>query len=87
MSRKEIRKMLETLNNVLENTGRIDVFVNDVMISNYFDNSEISVDYDRDEDYYAINLVIDKIYPVCTILEHNITDLSFYVYDMSNLIF
>lgn len=79
MSREEVRNVLAELKDVLETKKyRIDVFVNDVLLSNYSKCSEIVIDYE--ENLYTIHLVVNGITPVCTVIEESIKSLRFYMY-------
>lgn len=79
MSREEVRNMLAKLKDVLETKEcKVDVFVNDVLLSNYSKCSEIVIDYE--ENLYTIHLVVNDVTPVCTVIEESIKSLRFYTY-------
>lgn len=82
MSKGKVREMLVALKDVLESKdGRVDVFVNNILMSNYADYSRLEVDYNSEDDSYTIHLVVNDLSPVCSVIEECIETLNFYEYD------
>lgn len=81
MSREEVRDVFKKIEKVTrDKSTRVDIYVNSVLLSNSIENSFFDVHYNNDFRGYALNLVVNKYFPVCTIVEDYVKSISFFVY-------